>query len=201
MPKLQEEFEYKNPMQVPRLEKIVINMAVGKAVADSKKLTNAHGRADQAQRPEAGRVPGAQVGRELQAARGHADRLQGHLAPAAHVRVPRPAGEHRPAARARLPRRVAEELRRARQLRARASRSRSSSPRSASTTSRRRGAWTSSSARRRGPTRRPRRFSPASTCRSGSDGARLGHGEEERRREEQPPSQDGGPVRRQACRR
>ena len=41
MPKLQEEFQYKNPMQVPRLEKIVINMAVGKAVADSKKLTNA----------------------------------------------------------------------------------------------------------------------------------------------------------------
>ena len=30
-------------MQVPRLEKIVINMAVGKAVADTKKLTNAQG--------------------------------------------------------------------------------------------------------------------------------------------------------------
>ena len=41
VPKLQEEFSYKNPMQVPRIEKIVINMAVGKAVADSKKLTNA----------------------------------------------------------------------------------------------------------------------------------------------------------------
>ena len=40
-PKLQQEFNYKNPMQVPRIEKIVINMAVGKAVADSKKLTNA----------------------------------------------------------------------------------------------------------------------------------------------------------------
>lgn len=40
-PKLQQEFSYKNPMQVPRIEKIVINMAVGKAVADSKKLTNA----------------------------------------------------------------------------------------------------------------------------------------------------------------
>jgi large subunit ribosomal protein L5 len=43
VPKLQEEFQYKNSMQVPRLEKIVINMAVGKAVADSKKLTNAQG--------------------------------------------------------------------------------------------------------------------------------------------------------------
>jgi large subunit ribosomal protein L5 len=42
-PQLQERFAYKNPMQVPRLEKIVINMAVGKAVQDSKKLTNATG--------------------------------------------------------------------------------------------------------------------------------------------------------------
>jgi len=38
---LVEQFGYKNPMQVPRLEKIVVNMAVGKAVADSKKLTAA----------------------------------------------------------------------------------------------------------------------------------------------------------------
>jgi large subunit ribosomal protein L5 len=42
-PALQEQFGYKNPMQVPRLEKIVINMAVGKAVQDAKKLTNAQG--------------------------------------------------------------------------------------------------------------------------------------------------------------
>ena len=43
VPALQEQFAYKNPMQVPRIEKIVINMAVGKAVQDSKKLTNAQG--------------------------------------------------------------------------------------------------------------------------------------------------------------
>jgi large subunit ribosomal protein L5 len=36
--KLQEEFGYTNPMQVPRLEKIVINMGVGEATADQKKL-------------------------------------------------------------------------------------------------------------------------------------------------------------------
>ena len=36
-----DKFEYKNPMQVPRIEKIVINMGVGGAVADRKKLTNA----------------------------------------------------------------------------------------------------------------------------------------------------------------
>ena len=34
---LQEKFNYKNPMQVPALEKIVLNIGVGEAVADSKK--------------------------------------------------------------------------------------------------------------------------------------------------------------------
>ena len=35
---LREQFGYKNPMQVPRLEKIVINMGVGEAAGDQKKL-------------------------------------------------------------------------------------------------------------------------------------------------------------------
>ena len=35
---LTKEFGYKNPMQVPHLEKIVINMGVGEAVNDSKKI-------------------------------------------------------------------------------------------------------------------------------------------------------------------
>jgi large subunit ribosomal protein L5 len=38
---LTEKFGYKNPMQVPRLDKIVINMGVGEAAADKKKLDNA----------------------------------------------------------------------------------------------------------------------------------------------------------------
>lgn len=38
---LMEEFGYKNVMEVPRLEKIVINMGVGEAVADSKKIKSA----------------------------------------------------------------------------------------------------------------------------------------------------------------
>ncbi len=37
-PALQKEFNYTNPMQVPRLEKIVINMGVGEAAGDQKKL-------------------------------------------------------------------------------------------------------------------------------------------------------------------
>jgi large subunit ribosomal protein L5 len=39
--KLRAEFGYKNPMQVPRLEKIVINMGVGEATADQKTLDSA----------------------------------------------------------------------------------------------------------------------------------------------------------------
>lgn len=40
-PKLREEFGYENQLQVPKLDKIVINMGVGEAVADSKKLSSA----------------------------------------------------------------------------------------------------------------------------------------------------------------
>ena len=40
-PALQTEFNYKNPMQVPKLEKIVINMGVGEAAQDAKKIDSA----------------------------------------------------------------------------------------------------------------------------------------------------------------
>lgn len=39
--KLQDEFKYTNPMQVPKLDKVVLNMGVGEAVADSKKIQSA----------------------------------------------------------------------------------------------------------------------------------------------------------------
>src|SRR5690606_30363276 len=38
---LKEEFSYKNEMQIPRLEKIVLNMGVGEAIKDTKKVKNA----------------------------------------------------------------------------------------------------------------------------------------------------------------
>ena len=38
---LKEEFGYKNDMQIPKLEKIVLNMGVGEAVKDTKKVKNA----------------------------------------------------------------------------------------------------------------------------------------------------------------
>src|SRR5262245_19778968 len=36
LPALMKRFSYKNPMQVPRLEKIVVNMGLGEAVANPK---------------------------------------------------------------------------------------------------------------------------------------------------------------------
>ncbi len=41
VPALMKQFNYRNIMEVPRLEKIVINMGVGSAVEDSKNLENA----------------------------------------------------------------------------------------------------------------------------------------------------------------
>ncbi|WP_225026503.1 50S ribosomal protein L5 [Xinfangfangia pollutisoli] len=38
---LKEEFAYKNDMQIPRLDKIVLNMGVGEAVKDTKKVKQA----------------------------------------------------------------------------------------------------------------------------------------------------------------
>jgi large subunit ribosomal protein L5 len=39
--KLVEEFGYKNPMEVPEIDKIVLNMGVGEATADTKKVQTA----------------------------------------------------------------------------------------------------------------------------------------------------------------
>ncbi|HIP42760.1 MAG TPA: 50S ribosomal protein L5 [Aquifex aeolicus] len=41
IPKLIQKFQYKNPMQVPRIQKIVVNMGVGEAVQDIKQLERA----------------------------------------------------------------------------------------------------------------------------------------------------------------
>jgi large subunit ribosomal protein L5 len=42
-PALTRQFGYRSPMQVPRIEKIVLNMGVGEATADKKVLENAVG--------------------------------------------------------------------------------------------------------------------------------------------------------------
>ena len=38
---MQEQFGYSNPMQIPRLDKVVLNIGVGEAVNDSKKVDSA----------------------------------------------------------------------------------------------------------------------------------------------------------------
>ena len=39
--KMMEQFSYKNPMQIPALEKVVLNIGIGEAVGDSKKVKSA----------------------------------------------------------------------------------------------------------------------------------------------------------------
>ena len=41
VPQLTKRFNYKNPMQVPRITKITLNMGVGEATADKKIMENA----------------------------------------------------------------------------------------------------------------------------------------------------------------
>ena len=80
-----ERFGYKNHMEVPKIEKITLNMGVGEGTQDRKKVTTAA----EEMALIAGQKPvicqGEEVGRAVQAARRHGDRLQGHAAPRADV--------------------------------------------------------------------------------------------------------------------
>ena len=76
VPKLKKEFGIENGMAVPRLEKIVINMGLGEAIQNIKILDDGVDRARGDRRPASFGPPLAQVDRAVQAARGHADRLQ-----------------------------------------------------------------------------------------------------------------------------
>ena len=42
-PALRREFSYANPMQVPRLEKVIVNIGLGEAIANAKALDAAVG--------------------------------------------------------------------------------------------------------------------------------------------------------------
>ncbi len=83
--KLQQEFGYKNVMQIPKLEKIVINMGVGEATGDQKKLDAAVAELNADRRPAPGQDGGEEGDRRLQDPQGPADRLQGHAPQGAHV--------------------------------------------------------------------------------------------------------------------
>ncbi len=126
-------------------------------------------RPDQDRRPEADRDEEPRVGGFVQDPRRLADRLQGHAAPRADVRVPRPPGQRLAAARPRLPRRVGSFVRRPWQLQhgregtdhLPGNRLRRRSTRSA--------AWISPSRPPPRPTPKPRRCSKRSASRSATD--------------------------------
>ena len=103
-PRCSEQFSYGNVMQIPRLVKIVVNMGVGEAARDAKLIDGAVRdlTAITGQKPQVRRA--TQVHRAVQAARGHADRREGHPARRPDVGVPGPAAVDRAAAYPRLPR-------------------------------------------------------------------------------------------------
>ena len=54
---MKEQFGYTNEMQIPKLDKIVLNMGIGEAVAELQEGQRGHGRPGEDRRPEAGRRP------------------------------------------------------------------------------------------------------------------------------------------------
>ena len=115
-PALTRKFGYSSAMQIPRLQKIVLNMGVGEAKQNAKMLEAAQEQLATDRRPAAQRAPGAQVDRFLQGSRGDAGRPLGHPAPGADVGVPRSPHLDRGAAHPRLPRAQPALLRRPWQL-------------------------------------------------------------------------------------
>ena len=100
---LQKQFGYKNVNQIPKIEKIVVNMGVGEAATDAKAHRRRRGRPARHHRPAAADHPRPQVHRHLPPARWHADRRQGHPARRPHVGVLRSPHLHRHPAHPRLP--------------------------------------------------------------------------------------------------
>ena len=118
-PALIEEFGYKNPMEVPTITKIVLNMGVGESTADSKKATVAA--ADLAL--IAGQKPVITKARkaisQFKVRENMPIGAKVTLRKTAHVRVHGSSRDHRASARSRLPRPEPEIVRRPWQLRAR----------------------------------------------------------------------------------
>ena len=85
VPAMMKEFNYKNSMQVPRLEKITLNVGVGEATQNAKAI-DSHGCRDHGnRRPKTGSDASQESHRQFQAPRRRADRLHGDAAPRAYV--------------------------------------------------------------------------------------------------------------------
>ena len=79
VPALKEKRKYSNPHQVPRMEKIVVNMGVQRFAGKERGGRRGQG-SGRDHRPQAGHQQGAQQHRQFQAARGPGHRLPGHVA-------------------------------------------------------------------------------------------------------------------------
>ena len=172
VPALKEQLALANVNEVPRLEKIVVNMGVGAAVAGRQAARRGDRGPAHHHRPAADDHARQEVDRRLQDPPGHADRREGHPSRRPHVGVLGPPALDRDPACPRLPRPEPQLVRRSRQLLDGRRPSSSSSPRSTTTRSTARAAWTSRSSRLRRQTRAPRRCSTPSASRS-SDRASI----------------------------
>ena len=94
-PKLKEELGLDNIMQVPRLEKITLNMGVGEAVGDKKIMDNAVGDLTliSGQKPVVTNARKSEAGFKIRT--GWPVGLQGHAATRADVRIRRTPHRHR----------------------------------------------------------------------------------------------------------
>jgi large subunit ribosomal protein L24 len=90
VPRLKEEFGYTNPLTVPRLDKIVLNMGRRGSGRRFQEGAIRCRRPRPYRRAEAGDHQGAHLDRHVQAPRGDAHRRQGDAPQGADVRVPRP---------------------------------------------------------------------------------------------------------------
>ena len=135
-PALMKEFGFKNPMQVPRLEKIVVNMGLGEAIDEQqdprRRVGAARARSPARSRSSPRRKKSIA---NFKLREGQCHRRDGHPARRADVRVPRPAGHDRAAPRARLQGRLAARPSTGAATTRWACASRSSSPRSTTTRS------------------------------------------------------------------
>ena len=159
-----------NPMAVPRITKITLNMGVGEALADKKVLDSAMGDIAKITRPEArARARRKKSVASFKVRDGVAIGCKVTLRSDAHVRVPRSPDQRRDAAHPRLPRRVAARVRRPRQLQPRRQRADHFSRDQLRPSRRHPRAWTSRSRRRRRTTTPAGRCSKRSSFRCRSD--------------------------------
>ncbi len=80
VPALMKEFGYKNIMQVPKLERIVLNVGMGEAIQNVKLLESAAGRVGRNYRPKASDYKGEEGDCLIQIAARDADRHEGDVA-------------------------------------------------------------------------------------------------------------------------